>query len=386
MDFSLSQEQLDLRDRTRKFAEDHLGKSLRAGKDGDPDAELWRADWKAAADFGVFSSLVDEAYGGHGADIVDTILMLEALGEGCADNGLTLSINGQLWASMIPFISFGSEAQKAKYLPRFCDGSLICADAMTESESGSDAFALSTTAKATDDGYILNGEKVYISLAPTCDIAMVFATSDPALGRWGISTFIVEASDEGFIRGKAEEKMGLRASPLGSIRLENCFVPKERLLGEEGDGAAIFSDAMEWERSFIFASHVGRMARQLQICADYAHERKVSGHPIERYQSVSNRLVEMRLRLETSRLLLYKTAWMKSQGLPCASEAAMAKLHISESFAASSMDAIRIHGALGYMEESGVPRDLRDSIGGLIYGGTSDIQRQIIASLLRSEF
>lgn len=386
MDFSLSQEQLDLRDRTRKFAEDHLGKSLRAGKDGDPDAELWRADWKAAADFGVFSSLVDEAYGGHGADIVDTILMLEALGEGCADNGLTLSINGQLWASMIPFISFGSEAQKAKYLPRFCDGSLICADAMTESESGSDAFALSTTAKATDDGYILNGEKVYISLAPTCDIALVFATSDPALGRWGISTFIVEASDEGFIRGKAEEKMGLRASPLGSIRLENCFVPKERLLGEEGDGAAIFSDAMEWERSFIFASHVGRMARQLQICADYAHERKVSGHPIERYQSVSNRLVEMRLRLETSRLLLYKTAWMKSQGLPCASEAAMAKLHISESFAASSMDAIRIHGALGYMEESGVPRDLRDSIGGLIYGGTSDIQRQIIASLLRSEF
>ena len=386
MDFSVSQEQLDLRDRTRKFAEDHLGKSLRAGKDGDPDAELWRADWKAAADFGVFSSLVDEAYGGHGADIVDTILMLEALGEGCADNGLTLSINGQLWASMIPFISFGSEEQKAKYLPRFCDGSLICADAMTESESGSDAFALSTTAKATDDGYILNGEKVYISLAPTCDIAMVFATSDPALGRWGISTFIVEASDEGFIRGKAEDKMGLRASPLGSIRLENCFVPKERLLGEEGDGAAIFSDAMEWERSFIFASHVGRMARQLQICADYAHERKVSGQPIERYQSVSNRLVEMRLRLETSRLLLYKTAWMKSQGLPCASEAAMAKLHISESFAASSMDAIRIHGALGYMEESGVPRDLRDSVGGLIYGGTSDIQRQIIASLLRSEF
>ena len=386
MDFSLSQEQLDLRDRTRKFAEDHLGKSLRAGKDGDPDAELWRADWKAAADFGVFSSLVDEAYGGHGADIVDTILMLEALGEGCADNGLTLSINGQLWASMIPFISFGSEAQKATYLPRFCDGSLLCADAMTESESGSDAFALSTTAKATDDGYILNGEKVYISLAPTCDIALVFATSDPALGRWGISTFIVEASDEGFIRGKAEDKMGLRASPLGSIRLENCFVPKERLLGEEGDGAAIFSDAMEWERSFIFASHVGRMARQLQICADYAHERKVSGHPIERYQSVSNRLVEMRLRLETSRLLLYTTAWMKSQGLPCASEAAMAKLHISESFAASSMDAIRIHGALGYMEESGVPRDLRDSVGGLIYGGTSDIQRQIIASLLRSEF
>ena len=386
MDFSVSQEQLDLRDRTRKFAEDHLGKSLRAGKDGDPDAELWRADWKAAADFGVFSSLVDEAYGGHGADIVDTILMLEALGEGCADNGLTLSINGQLWASMIPFISFGSEEQKAKYLPRFCNGSLICADAMTESESGSDAFALSTTAKATDDGYILNGEKVYISLAPTCDIAMVFATSDPALGRWGISTFIVEASDEGFIRGKAEDKMGLRASPLGSIRLENCFVPKERLLGEEGDGAAIFSDAMEWERSFIFASHVGRMARQLQICADYAHERKVSGQPIERYQSVSNRLVEMRLRLETSRLLLYKTAWMKSQGLPCASEAAMAKLHISESFAASSMDAIRIHGALGYMEESGVPRDLRDSVGGLIYGGTSDIQRQIIASLLRSEF
>jgi alkylation response protein AidB-like acyl-CoA dehydrogenase len=256
---------------------------------------------------------------------------------------------------------------------------------MTESASGSDAFALSTTAEPTDDGYVLNGEKVYIGLGPACDVALVFATVDPALGRWGLSAFLVEKSDPGFFRGPPEHKLGLRTSPLGSVRLENCFVPKDRLLGDEGTGAAIFNHSMEWERSFIFASHVGRMARQLEICANYAHERKVFGQAIEQNQSVSNRLADMRLRLETSRLLLYKTAWMKSQDLPCASEAAMAKLHISESFTASSLDAIRIHGGLGYMEDSGVPRDLRDAVGGVIYSGTSDIQRQIIASLLRSD-
>lgn len=386
MDFSFSQEQLDLRDRTRKFAEDHLGASLRAREAGGSDAELWRSDWKAAAEYGVFSALVEEAYGGHDAGIIDTILMLEALGEGCADNGLTLGFNGQLWAVMEPIIAFGTEAQKSKYLPGFCNGALVGAHAMTESASGSDAFALSTTARETDDGYILNGEKVYVGLGPVCDIALVFATVDPALGRWGLTAFIVEASDEGFFHGQAEDKLGLRASSHGSVRMENCFVPKDRLLGEEGMGAAIFNHSMEWERSFIFASHVGRMARQLQICADYAHDRQVFGQPIEQNQSVSNRLADMRLRLETSRMLLYKTAWMKSQNLPCASEAAMAKLHISESFTASSMDAIRIHGGLGYMEESGVPRDLRDAVGGVIYSGTSDIQRQIIASLVRSEY
>lgn len=347
---------------------------------------MWRDDWKAAADYGVFSALVEEAYGGHGAGIIDTILMLEALGEGCADNGLTLGFNGQLWAVMEPIIAFGSEAQKAKYLPGFCNGSLVGAHAMTETASGSDAFSLATTAEETDDGYLLNGEKVYVGLGPICDIALVFATVNPELGRWGLSAFIVEATDDGFYHGKAEDKLGLRASPLGSVRMENCLIPKNRMLGDEGTGAAIFNHSMEWERSFIFASHVGRMARQLELCADYAHERKVFGKSIEDNQSVSNRLAEMRLRLETSRLLLYKTAWMKSQNLPCASEAAMAKLHISESFAASSMDAIRIHGGLGYMEESGVPRDLRDAVGGVIYSGTSDIQRQIIASLLRSEF
>lgn len=385
MDFSLSQEQLDLRERTRRFAEQKLGKHLSASEHDPASKDLWRSDWQALAAFGVFSALVPEAYGGHDAGVLDTILMLEALGEGCSDNGLTLAVNGQLWAVMEPIIAFGSEEQKAKYLPGLCDGSLLGAHGMTESASGSDAFALSTTAEPTEDGYVLNGEKIYIGLGPACDVALVFATVDPALGRWGLSAFLVELSDAGFTRGPAENKLGLRTSPLGTLRLDNCFVPKDRLLGEEGTGAAIFNHSMEWERSFIFASHVGRMARQLEICAEYAHERKVFGQAIDQNQSVSNRLADMRLRLETSRLLLYKTAWMKSQDLPCPTEAALAKLHISESFAASSMDAIRIHGGLGYMEDSGVPRDLRDAVGGVIYSGTSDIQRQIIASLLRTE-
>jgi alkylation response protein AidB-like acyl-CoA dehydrogenase len=176
--------------------------------------------------------------------------------------------------------------------------------------------------------------------------------------------------------------MGLRTSPLGDIRLENCFVPEENLLGTQGSGVSIFNHSMDWERSFIFTSHVGSMARQLDQCVKYARQREQFGKPISEFQSVSNRLANMKLRLETARLLLYKLAWMKQRGDHAALEAAMAKLHLGEAFAANSVDAMRIHGARGYLSEYEVERDLRDAFGGVIYSGTSDIQRNIIARLL----
>ena len=383
MDFGLSGAHAALREEARRFAEDRLASDLTARdrREAQDPADL-RPLWDACAEHGVLGCIVPEVHGGRGLDALGAVAMLEGLGEGCADNGLTLALNGQIWAVTEPVLAFGSEAQKARWLPGLADGSILGAHGMTEAESGSDAFALSTTAERRDGGYVLNGAKTYVGLAPVCDLALVFATTNPDAGRWGLSAFLVSVDDAGFSRGPIQRKMGLRTAPMGTLELEDCFVPEDRRLGDEGDGAAIFQHSMEWERSFIFASHVGRMTRQLADCAVFARSRRVFGQPIENYQSVSNRLADMALRLETSRLMLYKAAWLKSRDEPCARFAAMAKLHVSEAFAASSLDAMRIHGGAGYVEEGGVERDLRDALGGVIYSGTSDIQRQIIAASL----
>ena len=383
MDFLLTPEQDALRAAARAFALAELGGDLEARDHrGGTDREDWIGDWRRAASHGALAALVPREFGGLGHDVTSTIAILEGLGQGCADNGLTLALNGQIWAVIEPILAFGTEAQKRRWLPGLADGSLVGAHGMTERGSGSDAFALGTTARRVEGGYVLDGEKIYVGLAPHCDVALVFAATDPGAGRWGLSAFIVAADDAGISRGPAESKMGLRTAPLGKLTLADCFVPDDRILGEPGDGAAIFQHSMEWERSFIFASHVGSMARQLERCVAHAGERKTFGAAIGSYQSVSNRLADMALRLETARLMLYKAAWLKDRGQPSLLEAAMTKLHLSEAFVANSLDAIRIHGGLGYMTEGGVERDLRDAMGGVIYSGTSDIQRQIVSAIL----
>ncbi|MEM9123003.1 MAG: acyl-CoA dehydrogenase family protein [Pseudomonadota bacterium] len=384
MDFSLTAEQTRLVSETRRFAETQLGANL-VDRDaaGALDADDWQADWQACARQGLLGLAVPTDYGGQGLDVMSTVLALEAVGYGCPDNGLTLGLNGQIWAVQEPLLAFGSEAQKKAFLPGLCDGRLIGAHGMTEPQSGSNAFALQTRAVRQDDGYVLTGSKTYVGMAPACDLAIVFATTNPDHKHWGLTAFIVEASREGFRRAAHQHKMGTRTVPMGTLELDACWVPTPNRLGPEGAGASIFQHAMEWERSFIFASHVGRMARQLDECLAYAGEREVFGQTIDGFQSVSNRLADMRLRLETAQLLLYKAAWLKARGDHAALEAALAKLHLSEAFMASSLDAIRIHGGRGYVSEAGVERDLRDSVGGVIYSGTSDIQRQLILKLMK---
>ncbi len=362
-----------------KFARDHLNEGLRErDAAGSFDPELWQR----CAAFGVLGWCMPEAFGGEGLDVVTTIRMLEGLGYGCRDNALTLGLNGQIWSVQEPLLQFGSEQQKQRYLPRLCSGELLAAHGMTEPDSGSDAFSLKTRAEKVAGGYVLNGQKSCIGLAPVAGIALVFANTNPAAKQWGVSAFLVESRSEGFTASQPRRKMGLQTSPLGDIVLENCFVPEEYRLGPEGIGVSIFNHSMDWERSFIFASHVGSMARQLDDCVQYARQREQFGKAIGDFQSVSNRLADMKLRLETSRLLLYKLAWMKERGEHAALESAMTKLHIGESFVANSTDAMRIHGARGYLSEYEVERDLRDALGGVIYSGTSDIQRNIVASVL----
>ncbi|MEM1248296.1 MAG: acyl-CoA dehydrogenase family protein [Acidobacteriota bacterium] len=382
MDFILSGPRKDRFDEWSKFASENLGDDLvRRDREG----IFERSDWEACGRAGVQASLVAQRWGGKGLSAVDTVLMMEALGYGCGDNGLTLALGGHMWSVQEPIEVYGSDEQRERYLPGLMSGELIGAHGVSEETSGSDALSLRTTARRVDGGYVLNGRKVYIGMAPAAGLALVLANTDPEAGKWGVSAFLIESGAEGFRQSEPVAKSGTRTNLLGDLVLEDCFVPENQRLGKEGLGLSLFTRSISWERAFIHAGHIGAMQRLLERCVEYSRERKQFGQPIGEFQSVSNRLADMRVRQETSRLLMYKVAAMKDAGADARMECAMAKLHISEALLDSAEDAVRIHGARGYLEEFGVERELRDALGGVIYAGTSDIQRNVIAALLRSQ-
>lgn len=379
MNFSWSQAQLALKQQVIDFAEKELNHQV---SERERNNVFPKAEWQKCADFGILGFAFDEKYGGKGYDPITSILLYEALGYGSSDNGLPYSLTSQILSTQVSINAFGSEPQKDHYLSKLIKGESIGAFGITEPDSaGSDSFNMRTTAVKTDKGYIINGEKHYISLAPVCNFAVVFAATNPQVGRWGITAFIVEKGSEGFTTSEVRDKMGMRSTPMGNLYFENCFVPEENRLGKEGAGLSLFTTAMESERGYIFACQVGRMEKQLELTVQFVNERKSSGQSIGKFQSISNRVANMRMRLETSKLLLYKVAYLDSVNQPLAREAAAAKLYISEAFVESSMDFMRIHGSRGYVTEFEIERDLRDSMGGLIYSGTSDIQRNILAKL-----
>jgi alkylation response protein AidB-like acyl-CoA dehydrogenase len=379
MDFSWSQEQLTYKRNVVKFAQNELGNDL-INRDR---RELFsREDWLKCARFGILGLPFSEEYNGSGADILTTVLTMEGLGFGCRDSGLVFSLNAQMWSVQHPIFHFGSEEQKRKYLPALINGELIGAHGMSEPDSGSDAYSLRTRAERVSGGYIINGTKMFVTNAPVADLAVVFATVDPSKGRWGITAFLIERETPGFSVSRNIEKMGLRTSPMGELVFQDCFLPEGCRLGREGAGGSIFNSSMEWERSCILACNLGVMERQLEESIRYARERRQFNQPIGQFQSVSNRITDMKVRLETARLILYKVAWLIEQGESALMEAALAKLYLSECFVRSSLDAVRIYGGYGYMTEFERERELRDSIGGIFYSGTSDIQRNIIARLL----
>lgn len=379
MDFEFTEEHLAMKKTATGFAQKVLNdEMIKRDRDGIFSRELWRK----CADFGIQGSAFPQKYGGSDADILSTMLLMEGLGYGCKDSGLIFAINGQMWTVQMPILRFGSNAQKDRYLPKLCSGEWIGAHGMTEPDSGSDAFSLRTTAKLEGDYYVLNGTKTFSTNAPMADVFMVFATVDKRKRFMGVTAFIVEKDFPGFGVGKDIGKMGLRTAPMAELILEDCRVPVENRLGKEGNGAAIFEDAIEWERSCILASLLGGMERQLERCIKYAKEREQFGKPIGKYQSVANKIVDMKVRMETARLVLYKVAWMKQAHGKATMEAAIAKLYLSESWIRSCLDAIQIHGGYGYTTEFELERDLRDSVASTLYSGTSEIQRNIIARYL----
>jgi len=379
MDFSLSDDQLALKASVIKFANQELNRNLlQREKAGEFPLEAWRA----CARFGIQGLPIPSEFGGAEADILTTVVAMEGLGYGCRDNGLIFSLNAQMWSLELPLLKFGTPEQQRAYLPGLVSGDLIGVHAMTEADSGSDAFSMRTRAERRGDHYILNGSKLYITNAPVADVIIVFATLKPGSGFSGACAFLVEKGTPGFTVSRGLDKMGLRTSPMGEIVLTDCKVPAKNQLGAEGAGMAIFNSSMEWERSCILASAVGAMQRQLETCISYARSRQQFGQPIGKFQSISNKIADMYLRIEAARLLIYRVACLKQQDKPALAEAAAAKIFTSEAWIRSSLDAIQIHGAFGYMTESEIERDLRDSVAGTIYSGTSEVQRVIIASVL----
>lgn len=379
MDFSWSDEQVRLRDSIVEFARKSLGANL---TERDRASEFSIEDWRKCADFGILGLATPDEFGGFGHDPLTAILAMEGLGYACEDNGLIFALNAQMWSVQAPILRFGSPAQRDRYLLGLVSGQFIGAHAMTEPDSGSDSFSLSTTAVRRGDHYVLNGVKTFSSSAPVADVFLVFATVQRSRGFLGLTAFILEKGTRGLSVSRPIEKMGLRTSPMGEVILEDCVVPVETRLGAEGNGGTIFKHSMGWERCCILASCVGTMQRQLERCIAYAKTRSQFGKPISTYQAISHRLVDMKVRLDAARLLLYRAGWLRSRGEQAIEEVAMAKLYLSEAFVQSSLDAIQIHGGYGYTTEFGIERDLRDAVGSRIYSGTSEIQKELIARAL----
>jgi alkylation response protein AidB-like acyl-CoA dehydrogenase len=386
MDFGLSPEQRELYEAVLEFARAELNGDIeRLDAEGGFD----RAGWNKAAAFGLQGLPIPPEYGGQGRDLLTTTIAMEALGRGCRDNGLVFSINAQMWACQMPILAYGTEEQKRTWLPPLVAGTAIGAHAITEPGAGSDVFSLTARADrlgASGDGggYRLNGAKTFSTNAPVADVAVAFAYLDrTADGKSrALTAFLVPRELPGVVFGRALHKMGLRTSPMGEVVFEDCRVPESARLGPEGAGMAIFNSAMEWERACIFAAHLGAMERLLDDCVRYARQRRQFGQPIAKFESVADKIADMKVAVEAGRFLLYRVGWLKQQGKSAVMEAAIAKLFVSETHVRAALDALQLHGGYGYMREYPIEREVRDALSGTLYSGTSEMQRKIIARSL----
>ena len=379
MDFSLTKEQIAFRDSVRDFARRELNPGA---ADRDRGGHFPAEAWKKCAEFGIFGLALPAEYGGANRNLFDVVLAMEALGYGCEDNGLIFAMSAQIWSMQMPILIFGTDEQKRQWLPRFITGESIGAHSVSEPEAGSDIFSLRTKATKNGGSWLLSGQKSWTTNAPVADVFLVMATVDPSLAEKGLTTFLIERGNPGLTIDGPLEKMGMRTAAMGQLTLRDCLASDKDVVGKMGGGSAVFGSSMEWERAFILAPALGAMQRELERCLQFAKQRKQFGKPIGQYQSVSNKLVEMHMRVETSRLLQYRVAWLKSQGRRLTSEPSETKLHISESWVQNCLDAIQLHGARGYMVESGMEKQLRDALASRIYSGTSEIQRVILAAYL----
>ena len=381
MDFNHSEEQLSF----YKSVKDFAGRVVEPGAhERDVESRFDRDVWNALGEFGILGLPIPEEYGGSGADIITTCLALEALAEGGHDGGLGLSVGAHITIGTVPIWLHGTDEQKQRYLPGLCSGEAIGAMAITEPEAGSDAAGIKCTAKRDGSDWVINGSKIFITNGSIADSVIVIAVTDPGAGPGqGVSAFIVDKGTPGFSVGRDLDKMGTRSSPLSLLHFDDCRVPEEAMLGTEG--AALWQVAFEcfdWERTVMIASSIGGMKASLDAAIAYAKERKAFGKPISKHQAIQHKIAEMKANLDAARLVLYKAAWLKQEGLPHQIEASVAKLFVAEAAMKNALEATQIFGGYGYIKEYPIERSIRDAKLISIGGGTSEIQKMIIARTL----
>ncbi len=374
MDLDLTEEQTMIRDLARDFAE----KEVRPIAESiDREARFPRETVARMAELGLMGIAVPEAYGGSGGDTVAYALAVEELARACASHAVIMSVNNSLYCD--PVCQYGTEGQKARFLTPYAAGQKIGSFALTEPEAGSDASNQSTLATRAGDDYVLDGRKVFVTNGREASAALVFAQTDRAAGRRGISAFLVEKGTPGFTVVKTEDKLGIRASDTAELLFERCRVPAATRLGEAGQGFKIALGTLDVGRIGIAAQAVGIAVAAYEAALAYARERKSFGVPIGQHQMVQWMLADMATAIEAARLLTLRAAWRKDAGAPYGPEAAMAKLFAAETAMRVTTDAIQVHGGYGFIKEYQVERHFRDAKITQIYEGTSQIQKLVIA-------
>ena len=375
MDFDLTREQRRRGEDLDAAVRERLGDD----RPSTPEGHFTRDRWLVAAGLGLTGLCLPVEHGGGGLGALDTALSLEVFGRACPDTGLVFGVAAHLLACAVAVRDFATPGTAAELLPGLADGSVIAANAITEDEAGSDVARLGTKAVADGDGYRLTGVKSFSSNAPLADVFVTYATTDPGAGFLGNTGFVVRRDSPGVEVGPPMVKMGLHGCPAGQLTLADTPVPARDVLGEPGQGGAIFQHSMGWERACLFAIYLGLMDDQLRRCVRHARRRRQFGKRIGEFQAVAHPIAEMRHRLDSARLLLYRACWRMDQGRADTTEVSLAKIAVSEAAVANGITAMQVFGGSGYLAETGIEAQLRDSLPARVFSGTNEVHRAIVA-------
>jgi butyryl-CoA dehydrogenase len=373
MDFDLTDEQRLIKETAREFTDKEIVvQSRENARNHHFDLEIVK---KLAAQ-GYLGAIVPQEYGGAGLDYLSYGLVVEEIGRGCSSVRTVVSVQTSLVCSA--FLKWGTEEQKHKYLPKLCSGEWLGCFGLTEPDTGSDAANQRTRATKTDTGWVINGAKMWISMANYAKVALIFAQTDPSLGYKGLGCFLVDTDQDGYTAQTIEHKMGLHASDTGSIALEDVEVAEDGLLGTIGDGFKVAMSSLDSGRYSVAAGCVGICQGCVEESVKYAKERQQFGKPIASFQLVQAMIADMVLKADASRMLTWRAGWLKDQGRPNTTETSIAKLHATEAAVECANTAIQVHGGAGYVDDHPVERYFRDVRVTTLYEGTSQIQKLII--------
>ena len=342
------------------------------------EKKTFEEKWIACAEYGLFGIPYEAIYGGIDEQYVTAAMMMQELGYICNDSGFAFCITNHIWACLNSIYHYGSKVLKGKYVSSLISGHQIGALALTESESGSDFLSINTNARVTEEGYIINGHKSFISNCPIADIFIVSARTGNKGDLNSISCFVCEKNTPGLIVMQESIKMGLETCPMSDVVFKDVFIPKENILGKWGNGIKVLNGIMEWERCFEFAVQVGTMKRIMEESIKYSKIKKK-----DCFQAITHKIAKMKINIELAENMMYKIAWLKDQKKSTFLESSIFKHFVSESYVQASLDMLQIFGAYGYTSESGIEKDVRDALSSKIYAGSSEIQLNVIYRLIK---